>query len=209
MYSVYKHTCPNGKIYIGITSRDPEVRWRAGYRSNKRFNNAIKLYGWENIKHEILFKNLTQEEAEQKEIELIEQLDATNPQKGYNLAKGGKSNRGYKHTEETKQKIRNTLSGRKHDKKATQKMRESALIVWSKPGYREKMSKAHIGKQAGKNNPRSKIVFQYSLDKVLIKEYESAGRAEFETGINHRQISDCCNHKQSSCHGYIWSFEKL
>lgn len=26
-YSVYKHTAPNGKIYIGITSMKPENRW--------------------------------------------------------------------------------------------------------------------------------------------------------------------------------------
>lgn len=24
-YSVYRHICPNGKSYIGITSREPEV----------------------------------------------------------------------------------------------------------------------------------------------------------------------------------------
>lgn len=31
MYSVYKHTCPNNKVYIGITSRKPEKRWKNGY----------------------------------------------------------------------------------------------------------------------------------------------------------------------------------
>lgn len=33
MWSVYKHTSPSGKVYIGITSRDPTKRWanRWGY----------------------------------------------------------------------------------------------------------------------------------------------------------------------------------
>lgn len=29
-YVVYKHTCPNGKVYIGITSQKPEHRWKKG-----------------------------------------------------------------------------------------------------------------------------------------------------------------------------------
>ena len=62
-YSVYKHTSPNGKVYIGITSRKPEQRWSNGYGyvKNKHFTHAINKYGWENIKHEILFSNLTKE----------------------------------------------------------------------------------------------------------------------------------------------------
>ena len=209
MYSVYRHTCPNGKIYIGITSKNPEIRWRGRYRNNKHFSSAIKKYGWENIKHEILFENLTQEEAEQKEIELIQKYDSTNQEKGYNIAKGGKTNSGFKHSDETKEKIKTTLSGHKHNKKTIQKMRKSARDNWKNQEHKEKMSKAHIGKQAGKNNPLSRVVFQYSLEKTFIKQYESVGRAENETGINHRQISDCCNHKQRTCHGYIWSYEKL
>lgn len=29
-YTVYKHTFPNGKIYIGITKQAPSKRWRNG-----------------------------------------------------------------------------------------------------------------------------------------------------------------------------------
>ena len=28
-YSVYIHTCPNGKVYVGITSLDVNYRWRS------------------------------------------------------------------------------------------------------------------------------------------------------------------------------------
>ena len=26
-FCVYKHTCPNGKVYIGITGKKPKHRW--------------------------------------------------------------------------------------------------------------------------------------------------------------------------------------
>ena len=81
MYSVYMHTSPNGKVYIGITSLPVERRWQQGknYKTSRHFFNAIKKYGWENIKHEVLFCGLTKEEAEQKEIELIAKHKSNNP----------------------------------------------------------------------------------------------------------------------------------
>lgn len=30
-YSVYKHTFPNGKVYIGMTGQEPEKRWANGW----------------------------------------------------------------------------------------------------------------------------------------------------------------------------------
>ena len=78
-YIVYKHTSPSGKVYIGVTSLRPEERWGggAGYVKNKHFNRAIKKYGWENIKHEILFDNLSKEDAFKIEIELIKEYRST------------------------------------------------------------------------------------------------------------------------------------
>ena len=89
-YIVYKHTSPSGKFYIGITGQDTERRWRrggSGYKPRKdyscRFYNAILKYGWDNFKHEILYDNLTKEEAEKIERELIDKYDLTNPEYGY------------------------------------------------------------------------------------------------------------------------------
>ena len=90
-YYVYKHTSPFNKIYIGI-STNPKKRWSGkgkGYKDNNHFTNAINKYGWDNFKHEILFSNLTENEAKSKEIELIAYYDSTNPNKGYNISLGG------------------------------------------------------------------------------------------------------------------------
>ena len=90
-YCVYKHTTPNNKVYIGITSKNPLERWNNGhgYASNKHFTNAIMKYGWDNIQHEILFEGLTKEEACQKEIELIAFYKSNNCEFGYNRSSGG------------------------------------------------------------------------------------------------------------------------
>lgn len=61
---------PNGKRYIGITCKRPKARWDKGRGYKKRnipIYNAILKYGWENIEHIILFENLTEEEAKNKE----------------------------------------------------------------------------------------------------------------------------------------------
>lgn len=124
-FIVYKYTnLHNGLIYIGITSQGLEKRWKDGYRSNKRLQYAIDKYGKDNFKREILYDNLTKEEACQLEIETIALLDATNPRIGYNIAIGGTApmyNR--KHTKETKEKLsilnqkeNNGFYGKHHDR---------------------------------------------------------------------------------------------
>lgn len=54
-YYIYIHTCPNHITYVGMSQR-PEQRWNngEGYKDNKNFYNAIRKYGWDNIKHEIV-----------------------------------------------------------------------------------------------------------------------------------------------------------
>ncbi len=72
-FKVYKHTSPNGKVYIGITKQDVKQRWRDGngYKTQPLFYRAIQKYGWDNITHEILFEGLDKSEAEQKETGIL------------------------------------------------------------------------------------------------------------------------------------------
>ena len=75
-YTVYKHTSPSGKVYIGITKRKPEYRWNKGkgYRKDQLlFYRAIKKYGWDNFTHEILYTGLSEKDAKNIEISLIRQ----------------------------------------------------------------------------------------------------------------------------------------
>lgn len=113
MWTVYKHTAPNGKVYIGITSQKVKNRWNNGngYRSNKYFTRAIKKYGWENFNHEILFEGLTKKQAGEMEQHLIEKYDCIMP-KGYNKSKGGEYGfSGVHHSVEARQKISEANKG--------------------------------------------------------------------------------------------------
>lgn len=80
----------NGKKYIGITN-NYKKRWsnhRCGNNKTMAIANAIKKYGKDNFTFEIIEKNLTLEEANQKEIEAIYNENTLVPN-GYNISKGG------------------------------------------------------------------------------------------------------------------------
>lgn len=157
-YKVYEHICPNGKVYIGITSqKDAERRWQYGwgYRNNILFYRAIKKYGWGNIKHIILFDGLTKEEAERKEILFIKKLKSNNPQFGYNIENGG--NCTGTHSEETKKKISESQRGEKnHNYGKPSPLRGKK----HSPEHIEKNRKAHLGQPSywkGKHLPPEMI----------------------------------------------------
>lgn len=119
-WCVYMHVNKtNNKRYIGQTSR---IKARfgtngSGYLRKKKdgtyvhpaFANAIIKYGWDNFEHIIVKNNLTKDEADILEIELIEKYDTQNPKNGYNIRNGGSHG---KLSEESKEKLKETMKGR-------------------------------------------------------------------------------------------------
>ena len=93
IYYIYAHVNKNnGKIYLGQTKQSLSRRFRKdgiGYKNCSSFYNAIQEEGWDNFKHIILLEDLSLEEANLIEQYLIKKFDLQNPDKGYNLAKGG------------------------------------------------------------------------------------------------------------------------
>lgn len=111
-YSVYIHTAPNGKKYVGITCQKPARRWHggSGYRAQPKFYNAIRKYGWNNFTHEIVLSGAAKELACQYEQDLIALYDSV--RNGYNQTTGGEV--GYKlpQSEESRRKISKALKGK-------------------------------------------------------------------------------------------------
>lgn len=88
-WCIYRHTFPDGKVYIGKTKNVPEERWGKngrGYQEQTKVFNAILEFGWRNIKHEILFQDLSELEATIKEEELIKKSSCVGSTGNYNVA---------------------------------------------------------------------------------------------------------------------------
>lgn len=202
MFCVYKHTSPNGKIYIGITGKNPLKRWSggSGYKSNTHFWNAIVKYGWDNIKHEILFDCLTKEEACEIEKTLIKQYRSNETEYGYNRSTGGDcSAAGIKWSEEHNKKTSASLMGHPVSEETRAKIREARHkqinVVPVKPSY-------------GKNNGKSQAVIQLTLTGEFVNEYETIGQAAFANGVCHQSISDCCRGRLKKIKGFIFVYKE-
>lgn len=85
MYHVYVHTFPNGKIYVG-QAKDLILRWNngEGYADNRPMYKDIQVYGWGNIKHEVIAEFPSLEAALKFESVMIALLRAEDKEYGYN-----------------------------------------------------------------------------------------------------------------------------
>lgn len=115
-WSVYVLTVPNGKKYIGTTSRHPRRRWNYGYgyEKNPLFFAAIKEYGWNSINKEIVASGLNQNDAHTLEQELIKKYNSTDQEHGYNRAAGGIGTTGFYPSKESREKMAKSHVGVKN-----------------------------------------------------------------------------------------------
>ena len=182
MWVVYEHKNKlNGKIYIGITSVKVTKRWGKNgckYKDSPKFWRAIQKYGWESFEHNILFENLSEKDAKEKEKELISIYKKKNI--SYNITDGGDGvsglvgpMKGKHHSESSKRKTSTKLKGRispmkgKHHSESSkkkigdknrgkkmlphikQKLLECHLGVPLSEEHKKKLSEAHKGKKHG------------------------------------------------------------
>ena len=152
-FVVYKHTTPSNKVYVGITCEPPEKRWGrggSGYFENLHFKNAILKYGWDNIQHEILYTDLSIEDAAAKEIELVAEYDSANPEHGYNGTLGVEV--GFP-SEETRAKLRAARYRLSQDPAYAAKLSNSLKGHLVSEETRRKISEANRGRKLSKPSP--------------------------------------------------------
>lgn len=227
MYTVYKHTTPNNKIYIGITKQKPKDRWEGGkgYKSNQYFYRSILLFGWDNIKHEIIADGLTKEEAEQMEIDLISFYDSTNKENGYNLRKGGSlcsyneqalermrlSHLGKTLPEEQKRKISAALKGRKtskgnlghkHTEETRRKMSECRIGLKLSEETKKRISESKMGQNKGAQNHKSRRILNIDTG----ESFETITEAANKYNVNRCNISEVCIGRRKRAGGYHWKY---
>lgn len=116
-YIIYKITSPSGRIYVGQTT-DPFKHRMSGHKTVSRLNgrgctslnNAIRKYGWDNMKCEIIMECSSLIMLNHIEDRFVEMWSLRNRDIGMNLRRAGDNNTGYKHTEEAKKKISLAMS---------------------------------------------------------------------------------------------------
>lgn len=195
----------NNKSYIGKDHKNNPAYLGSG----KLLKRAIKKYGKDNFKKEILEYCIDNDHLNECEIFWINKLDAVNSDNYYNIASGGNGGKlgnvvnekrkasliGHILSEETKQKIKEKAIGRKASAETKKKMSNSAKL--RDLSYLHNMHK-------GSGNPRAFPIYQYSLDMILIKKWDYCKLAIESLGLNYTAISECLSGKQKTAGGFVW-----
>ena len=232
-WTVYVHTNKsNGKRYVGITSRVPELRWQNGtaYRNNTHFNAAIQQDGWDGFEHDIIAQGLSFDKACEMEREYIKQYNLTDRRYGYNMTDGGEGICGYEFSAEQRQRMRANNSGQKnpcygrtgslhpmygrrgkdnpnYGRVATEEQRrhmsESRLGIQFSEQYLLHMRQSA---KRGKDAPNSRSVAMYNADGVLVQTFDTITDAAQSVGADRSNIVACCRGKIKKSKGYIWRY---
>ena len=220
---IYRIIAPNGKSYIGQA-----VDYVRRMRRHKKMNDgcplikkAIKKYGWENMKKTILARNMTKEQMDREESNLIKIYD-TFGENGYNLTKGGEGTLGSKpppRTDKQRAVSSATMMGKqnalgcKHPPVTAEtraKQSAAATKLWEDPEHRANISTKMMGNTYGlgcKHRPRTdKFKVKQSADsKNLWKDPEwrenqvskktGQNNPMSATNIRRRFIAKCFDNK--------------
>jgi len=104
----------NGMKYVG-QSINPKERYKQHLKDSKKdnllFHNAIKKYGIEGFKFEVIEENILLSDIDNREKFWIKEFNSKKPN-GYNLTDGGEATFGYHHNAESKLKMSNARKGK-------------------------------------------------------------------------------------------------
>ncbi len=205
-WSIYKHTTPNGKVYVGLTSQNPIIRWNSGHGyDHQLFGKAVRKYGWSSIKHEVVASGLSKQQAIDMEVELILRCRSMEPAFGYNVMPGGECG--------------GSVLGRRMSEETKAKMSLGARARWQDPergGHRQspewidKRRQAWIGRRETLEH-KEKLRKANSKPVICIEtgiEYESGGHAARALGGSHSNLSNHLNGTKgyNTFKGYTFSF---
>lgn len=225
--SVYKHTLPNGKYYIGATYRGKE-RWGKNgelYKnSSKIFYTSILQYGWNNIKHEILFSGLSYEQAREIEKKLINEaqekgLSLNKVRGGYDIIDKNKLvviaglrqyGLSYREIGEILKCETSTASVVLYNKMYLKYFTEEEFLKEVSDFVKSNTGKytREDGKTFNHNGVPSRIVIQKDKEGNIVAEYESITAAAQANNILHTSIVNNLKGRSKTCGGFIYEYKQ-
>ena len=183
----------NGKFYVGSTMHTFRKRksehiaaLKKGYHFNNHLQSAWNKYGEENFKFEIIEKfedSVNQSEVLKRELDLICELSPE-----YNICKltaAGKLGRIV--SEETRQKLRETSTGRKHTEESKRLIREKRKLQIFTAEHREKIGKSSRGRKIIKTKPNSDK--QREKARKLLLSYSETRTGLYSEEVNKKKSS--------------------
>lgn len=216
-WRVYMYTFPNGKRYIGTTSRTLVGRQGKDWKHYKNCTSiweAIQEFGTSSIKQEILFEGqITNDEAAELERKYILQYETSNPEKGYNTGTGGEgvaekniSDERRLHLQEQMREISKKNKHRIVSPETREKQRLAKLGTKRGPMSREtkeKISKANSRKNMSEATRLNRI--KSKQKKVVAINNETGERIVFGSG---KEAAEYFDVKSSAVSRWIYGSRK-
>lgn len=229
---IYKLTCTiTGKVYVGKTidiNRRMMQHSKITPKYSHHLANAIKKYGIDNFKEEIIFEVEAEDRAvlnaalSNAEKSYIKQYDSY--RNGYNSTIGGEGTNRFHWLESSKKKISESM--KKFFKSAKGKAQIKHTIFCNKNREISKETRERIGRgNKGKRMPEeAKIkirnyqlvnayskhipVLQYDLDNSLLNRFNSITDAAKSINKDTSHIVSCCKGRRKTAYGFIWKYEE-
>ena len=215
-YYLYHKISPIGLNYLGITTQNP-YKYKG---SGKYWKNHLKAHkiDIDDIITNVLFTTNNKEELKKEGTYYSELYDIVKSDKWANLViengEGGSYDRIFKHSEETKYKLRELNKGRTHSERTKNKIRNKLLGHEVSNEAREKISKKTIGRKLSdelkkkmsearkgeKNHFFGKKHSKESLEKMKNKIYSEETKEKIRKSRIGKKASDNTKIKMSKSH---------
>lgn len=169
---IYKTTnLINGKIYIGKDSKNDPAYLGSGLVLEK----AIRKYGLENFKKEILESCSNDDELNEKERYWIKFYNSTNRKIGYNLTEGGTGGDTFKYSRRKNERRKLLSDGLKNSEKVKDNIKsgwysEHAKNMWKNDSHKELIRNKLNGRKIYWKDKISKSITEWHKNNPITEE---------------------------------------